>query len=218
MKRSRNKRQPVGRPRGSSSEATQARILAAARTCFARSGYAATTNKEIADEAGVTTAAIYLYWDSKTALYLATVRDAYADMVPVFREAVVGTTSARDGLRAILAASAVMHERDPSLAQFFSALPVEMRRHEELMEAAAQAGREIVEIFSGVVSGGVSSGEIPSASAANVLSLIIACTMGFSMFASAIDSSQLGGILSAFIALIEGTLFRAPKKKRATAR
>jgi AcrR family transcriptional regulator len=205
---------PVGRPPGSSSEATTARILAAARTCFARTGYAATTNKQIADEAGVTTAAIYLYFDSKTALYMATVRDAYSELIPQYRAAVVRARSVREGFRAILAASARLHADDPSLAQFFSALPVEMRRHDELMEATAQAGREVVAIFQDVVRAGVTSGEVPSASAPYVLSLFIACTMGFSLFAAAIDSSQLVGVIEAFSALIDGTLFREPSRRK----
>src|SRR5215510_9929914 len=102
----------LGRPPGSSSESTTARILAAARACFARSGFAATTNKQIADEAGVTTAALYLYFDSKMALYLATVRDAYAELLPHFRSAIAQTGSLKEAFRALLAASARLHEQD----------------------------------------------------------------------------------------------------------
>ncbi len=66
-----------GRPKGATSELTRARVLSAARTCFSRTGYASTANRQIAEEAGVTTAAIYLYFDSKTALYASRVRQAY---------------------------------------------------------------------------------------------------------------------------------------------
>src|SRR3954468_9616681 len=118
----------LGRPPGASSEATSARILAAARVCFGRSGYDTTTNKQIADEAGVSAAAIYLYFDSKTALYLAAVRDAYDELVRRYRAAIGEGGSAREGLRAVLAASGGIHEREPSLASFFSAVPLEMRR------------------------------------------------------------------------------------------
>src|SRR5258706_9192026 len=109
MKRS-ARRAHVGRPRGATSGATTARILAAARAHFARTGYAATTNQLIADQAGVTTGTLYLYFDSKTALYMATVRDAYADLVPHYRAAIDGARSLREGFRALLAVSAALHE------------------------------------------------------------------------------------------------------------
>jgi AcrR family transcriptional regulator len=212
--------QQRGRPRGASSEHTAERILRAARVCFGRMGYAGTTMKDIADEAELTQAALYMYFDSKTALYIGTMRYAYSEILPLYREAVAGVRSVRDGFRAILSASARVHERDPSLAEFFSALPVEMRRHDEVTREVAAAGDEVVRLFQGVVTVGVREGEITAASAPYVLSLFIACTMGFSLFAATIDSSQIGGIIDAFSALIDGKLFHArrraakPKAKR----
>jgi AcrR family transcriptional regulator len=185
---------------------------------FARTGYAATTNKQIADEAGVTPAAIYLYFDSKTALYVATVEDAYAELLKQYRGAMTGVASIRAGFRALLAASARLHERDPSLASFFAALPVEMRRHEELTQTVAEAGTEVVAIFRDVVQTGVRAGEVPAAIAPHVLSLFVACTMGFSLFAATIDSTQMAGILDAFSDLIDGRLFRARSARRAPTR
>src|SRR5262245_41866200 len=148
---SRKMRSPVGRPPGSTSRDTRARILEAARDCFARSGYAATTHQHIAELAGITRAAIYPYFESKTALYMATVRDAKAERLPLYREAVERSRTARAALKGLLAASAELHERDPSLAAFLSALPVEMRRHEELANAMAREGSEVVQIFDAVI-------------------------------------------------------------------
>jgi AcrR family transcriptional regulator len=207
--RARSRRSHLGRPPGASSEITRARILRAARACFARTGYAATTNKDIADEAGVTTAAIYLYFESKIALYQATVRAAYAELLPHFRAAVAREGgSARDGLRAILAASTGLHANDPSLAAFFAALPVEMRRHAELARTITEEGAEVVELFTGIVGSGVRAGEISATVAPHVLSLFIACTMGLSLYITAIEDSQFAGIIDAFNGLIDGTLFR----------
>src|ERR1700728_267640 len=127
----------IGRPRGATSDLTRARILRAARDCFARAGYAGTTNKDIADRAGITAAAIYQYFDSKTALYAATVRDAQAELVPEFERAIAEETSSRAAFRALLAASARLHTRDPSLAAFLSSLPVEMKREPSVAQAMA---------------------------------------------------------------------------------
>jgi AcrR family transcriptional regulator len=54
----------LGRPRDAEPGATRDRILHAARHSFAELGYMATTNKVLADEAGVTTGAIYHYFEA----------------------------------------------------------------------------------------------------------------------------------------------------------
>src|SRR5262245_43182829 len=62
-------RRPLGRPPASSGEETRRRILDGARHCFAQHGYAQTTNRDIAATSGLTSAAIYHYFDSKEDLY-----------------------------------------------------------------------------------------------------------------------------------------------------
>src|SRR5258707_3165531 len=51
--------------------ARQARILRAAMTCFARQGYYGTTMGEIATEADIAKGAIYIYFPSKEAIFVA---------------------------------------------------------------------------------------------------------------------------------------------------
>ena len=65
-----------GRPRASIGAETRGRILKAARVCFAAYGYSDASNKQIADEAGLTPAAIYNHFDSKSQLFAAAVEDA----------------------------------------------------------------------------------------------------------------------------------------------
>src|SRR6185295_14928897 len=77
-----------GRPKGATRDVTRARILEAARACFAQRGYGATTNREIADKAALTPAALYQYFDSKLALFMATVRDAESVLTPRYRTAI----------------------------------------------------------------------------------------------------------------------------------
>jgi AcrR family transcriptional regulator len=206
-----------GRPKGSSSEVTRARILAAARICFARTGYAATTNKDIADRAGVTPAAIYLYFDSKSALYLAAVQDANEQLVLHYRRAIAETHSLRDGFRALCSTSVrLLHERDPSLAAFLSALPVEMQRDEELALAITAKPNQVVELIEEMVEAGVRSGEIARAAAPHVGATFIACLMGFSLYFASVDGSQGGEIVGVFEALLDGTLFhrRATRQRK----
>jgi len=66
---------------------TGARIRDAAVRLFAARGYAATGIREIADEAGVTTAALYHHMGSKQDLLLTIMRDAMHEMVAGARAA-----------------------------------------------------------------------------------------------------------------------------------
>jgi AcrR family transcriptional regulator len=204
----------LGRPRGSNSEATRARILAAARVCFARTGYSATTNKQIADDAGVTAAAIYLYFESKTALYLAAVQDANEQLVVHYRQAIAQTSTLRDGFRAVLTTSAKLHQRDPSLSAFLSALPIEMQRHPEVARAIIEKPSEVVGVIQEMVDAGVRSGEIARAIAPTVLSTFVACAMGFSLFFGAVDGSRPVEMVDVFIALLDGELFAEGTPRR----
>jgi AcrR family transcriptional regulator len=203
------KRAPrIGRPPGATSDATRTRIVLAARECFARSGYAGTTNKDIADLAGITPAAIYQYFDSKTALYVATVHSAQSELVPEFERAIGEEKSTRAAFRALLAASARLHARDPSLAAFLSSLPVEIRREPSVAEAMASAPSPVLEIFLRMVERGVKAREIAPRDAPRVIAVFVACTMGFSLYAATIESSNFVETMDAFLALIEGGLVR----------
>jgi AcrR family transcriptional regulator len=213
------RRQPrIGRPPGATSDATRARILRAARDCYARTGYAGTTNKDVADRAGITAAAIYQYFDSKTALYLATVRDAQAELVPEFEQAVAEQPSTRAAFRALLSASARLHARDPSLAAFLSALPVEMRREPEVARAMTEAPSPVLEVVARMVERGVAAGEIAPRDEERVVAVFLACTMGLSLYAATMDDGNFAGTMEAFLALLDGGLVRDRARVRPTRR
>jgi AcrR family transcriptional regulator len=202
----------IGRPKGANSVLTRARIVAAARVGFSRAGYAGTTLQDIAQLAQITQAAIYKYFDSKLELYMATVQEAKGALLPRYREALAGARSAREALQAVLTASGELHANDPSLASFLSALPVEMQRHPELAAAMADGGSDIVEIFESAVALGIKSGEIRREDAPLVVALFVACSMGLSLFAAAVVGSSLPDIVGVLNTLIDGDLFRKPKR------
>lgn len=92
---------PVSRPRltlrAERADATRRRIAAAARLLFARDGYAATTLKAVADEAGVAVQTVYAVHGSKAGilrdLRVVAVSQPEADLT--VREAVRQTTPSR---------------------------------------------------------------------------------------------------------------------------
>ena len=61
----------VGRPPGAVGDETRRRLLDASKTVFAKSGYKEASNRMIAAAAGITTGAIYHYYSSKQALFMA---------------------------------------------------------------------------------------------------------------------------------------------------
>jgi len=196
-----------GRPKGATSDATRARILAAARRSFAELGFAGTTNKDIADGAGITAAALYGYFDSKADLYAATARDAQAELLPAFRRAADAEATARGALRAVMAASARLHARDPSLAAFLSAMPIELKREAEIARAMDEAPSEILALFQSIVDRGVKRREISRARARHVVSMFLACSMGMSLLAATFGADDFDRTMDAFLALVDGELF-----------
>lgn len=208
-----------GRPPGSTRDATRARILSAARACFASQGFAVTTNRDIAERAGVTAAAIYQYFDSKLALYVAAAREAVVEIAQHMRAHIAADGSAAAALREIVLSLLAMHDRDPSLTPFFAALRFEAQRNPEIARAIKPDRDEILSVMAEVVRFGVRRGELDAADVARVVSMFIACTTGLSQFATPLGRERFADAVAAYAELLDGTLFRrlpAKPKRPAT--
>jgi len=208
----RKKRKP-GRPPGNTSQSTRAKILRAARVCFAHKGFGVTTNQEIAERAGITTAAIYPYFDSKVALYVAVAREGMADVAKHMRGRPESVPGASAALSAIVISLIALHDQDPSLAAFLAAVPSERRRHPEIARRFDPGQSDVPAIIMDAVARGVASGEIERGDARRVAEMFLACMMGLSQYAAMARSGD--GAASAFAELLDGGLFkRLPDKKR----
>jgi len=94
-------RQVIDRSVSKRNPDTGARIRDAAVRLFAARGYGATGIREIADEAGVTTAALYHHMGSKQDLLLTIMRDAMHEMVAGARTAMEDASSPPEELAGI---------------------------------------------------------------------------------------------------------------------
>jgi AcrR family transcriptional regulator len=101
-------------PRAKSDE-TRARILDAAMDLFRRNGFARTTMREIASEAGVALGAAYYYFDSKDAIVLAFYEQAQHDLDPLLEEALATSRDLGKRIRALLEAKLRYFEPNRSL-------------------------------------------------------------------------------------------------------
>jgi AcrR family transcriptional regulator len=87
---------------GKKSEETRTRILEAALTLFRQHGFAPTTMRDIAKEAGVALGAAYYYFDSKDALVTAFYVRANQELTPLIEEALAKTKTLEDRLGAVM--------------------------------------------------------------------------------------------------------------------
>lgn len=81
------------------SEATRAKLLAAARDLFAEQGYAATSTTEIVRAAGVTRGALYHQFEDKAALFLAVYEAVEEELTAQFVELLAGAGDPLEALR-----------------------------------------------------------------------------------------------------------------------
>lgn len=130
-----------GRPPAADSAATEAAILAAARVCFARRGFERTTNRDIADEAGIAAGTIYHYFASKPALFVAVGEEVASGFFGRFLDAVGDDDpSLRQQLRLLLDILRTMNAEDPSTVAFMAVWAIEVSRHDELRELVGGDG------------------------------------------------------------------------------
>lgn len=77
-------------------------ITRAALTVFSQKGFRAATMQEIAQEAGITKGTIYLYFRSKTELFIATIRAQFQEVLDLFpRIQLDGTRNVEDLTRSL---------------------------------------------------------------------------------------------------------------------
>ena len=204
----RTKARKLGRPPAARAGATRERILAHARTTFAELGYAATTNKHLAHSAGVTTGAIYHYFDSKLDLYRAVNVATQRVVYERFESDVAAATSFVGGLETVLDTAHELNDTDPSLARFLGAVRIDVRRNPELRDVFRHTTRRRDMFFESLVEIGIKTGEIRKRDRGRVVALIAVLLIGLvdavsndpTMHRAAVDGIKL---------LVEGKLIRS---------
>ena len=194
---------------------TRERIIRAGQRRFALHGFDKTTNKDIADEAGLTTGALYHYFESKQSLFVAVLVEEDARVLAGFEEAVDGVEGAVAKLHAILDRAIELHHEDESLSKFVAVAPIEIDRHPEFVPIIAHAmprgARNVRQFFTEIVADGQATGELdPEVPRSAIVNMLASVTQGL---------AQLGGLVNdpvahqraidAFKRLLDGTLVQA---------
>ena len=208
----------LGRPPAIDSAETRQKILDAARRAFARKGYDATTNKDIAEDVGITTGAIYHYFASKADLYVAVYEEVQVLIYDVFEKAVVPFTDFPDRLSAALDAAVEINLRDSSIAGFVVGVPDERARHEHLRERIARLQGRSRTFFGGLVDDAKERGELaPDVNAESVNDMLTAVTAGLARFSTQVDTRRHREAAAALKRLIDGTLIVPARRPGARA-
>jgi len=198
----------VGRPHGGASGETLNRILGAARTHFAESGYQSTTNKVIADDVGITTGALYHYIPSKAALYAEVYRDTVDYVYGEFELAAHTERTLIGRYRAVMLRAAQLHATDATLTGFIVAVGPETQRHPDLVDLLGEQRRRHTMFFAWLVDTAVESGELADPSCAvAVADLLGAMLEGLARLAvSTGDPLRYSAAIDALGHLLAGTL------------
>jgi len=201
-------RRRAGRPAAAEGAETRERILRAARRCFAARGYGRTRNREIAEAAGVTSPALYHYFEAKAELYAAAHEHALETVLAAYRAATARHAGAIEQLCAVLEETLPLNRAHPGLAEFLALAPLELQRHPELEARIRRAGAGVRELFRAVLEGGVARGELRRELDVDaVVDLLLATSFGVHcVFGPATKPVEHAAVLRALQGLLRGTL------------
>lgn len=201
----------LGRPPDTSSEETRLRILDAARRCFARHGYEGTTNRRLAEAAGLTTGAIYHYFGSKLELYIETHIRVQEFVYTRFEKAVVDAAPTFvDGIIAVLDEAVALNREDPTLATFLVAVRTDSARHAELGDDARLHPSRRIRFFGDLIDRGIETGELRAEDRQMTMDVLVAVLMGL-VSASSNDPGTHARAVRGVEALITGSLIERPE-------
>jgi AcrR family transcriptional regulator len=123
-------------------------------------GYAGATFNNIADEAGLTSGAVYYYFRSKKDLVVAVMADVTAQLMARFERAAARADNLPGQLIAILEETIAVTDEMPHLASFSVSVRVDGRRYPELARALQYSSASYFNLYKRLVEEAVDRGEI----------------------------------------------------------
>lgn len=201
----------LGRPPASSAAETRQRILRVAGELFSSKGYRATTNKDVADRAGITAGALYYYFDSKLDMYVAAFQSLLALVHERLGEAIAAESTFDGSVRTMLEAAYQMDVEDPCLPRFQSVARVDRLRHADLRAAIGDAPDEWASLLHQLVEHGIRPARSrPPTRRASQRSCARSSPASFDILSH--ESGQQRAAIDGIHPLLDGKLIRPPKR------
>jgi len=189
-------------------------IIDAAVACFALRGYAPTTNREIAERAGVTSSLLYHYFDSKAALFRAAVVSVNQRLLDVYRASVVDAPDApsMQQLGIGLERAIDLARQRPEIMRFAGLAQGEIQRHPELTIGRAEGAEAFPMLFRELLERARERDELDASididAGVRVLSACFTRLAG--MHAESSSHDEFAQNMRTFERMLQGDLMRVP--------
>lgn len=200
------KNSKVGRPVNKNSDETRQAILNAAMICFSTDGYEATSNKSIAQIAGVTAGSIYHYFENKSSLFAEVYREIEQKMLDILGDKLSNPKSLTSGWEEINEAIFDFHIKEPDLSKFNAMVKVEMQRNPELTEIID--GKELQQTYQKLVNLAKENGQVDEGKEEQLRAVLVAVSLGINQHAIEASETDHKYCLDGFVGLFNGTLIK----------
>lgn len=146
------------KPRARDANATKARILAAAKSEFARLGLAGARVDEIARQACANKRMIYHYFGGKEALFRVVLVEAYLDIRNAEQELELDHLPPREALERLVRFTWVYYLDNPEFITLVNSANLHRGKHLEKSERLRKASRRFVSMVQEILDRGVADG------------------------------------------------------------
>jgi AcrR family transcriptional regulator len=178
-------------------------------------GYAGATFNNIADEAGLTSGAVYYYFRSKKDLVVAVMADVTAQLMARFERAAERADNLPGQLIAILEETIAVTDEMPHLASFSVSVRVDGRRYPELARALQYSSASYFNLYKRLVEEAVDRGEIArGVDSRDVADMVGMINFGLTMLTVELPGDRHRVAIRTIEKLLSGDLFatRVPGK------
>ena len=149
---------PKTTPRARDADATKARILAAAKSEFARLGLGGARVDEIAEQANANKRMIYHYFGSKEGLFQVVLEEAYLDIRSAEQELDLDHLAPREALETLVRFTWDYYLNNPEFITLVNSANLHRGRHLETSESIRTASRRFVNMVRNILDRGVAAG------------------------------------------------------------
>ena len=206
----------LGRPTGSIGEATRRRILMIAMKHVGEYGYTGATFSNIAEEAGLTSGAVYYHFRSKKDLVVAVVGDVTAQLMQRFERAAARADNLQGQLIAILEETIAVTDEMPHLASFSVSIRVDGRRHPELSRALQYSSGTYYSLYKRLVEEALDRGDLPEGvDPRDVTDMFGLISFGLTMLTVELPGDRHRVAIRTIEKLLSGDLFPARRSPEA---
>lgn len=147
------------KPRVRDAEATQARILAAAKKEFAKSGLAGARVDVIAERAKANKRMIYHYFNSKDDLFQRVLEEAYVDIRTAEQKLDLDSLTPREALERLVRFTWEYYLKNPEFLTLVNSANLHKARHIKKSEVVERVSRRFVEMVGALLERGETSGD-----------------------------------------------------------